>query len=131
MPNKPELATNRARFLSTSSVPSRLTPSPLDMTYEHVHALGWSSSGRSSLSSRSLRRVEGEDDMTRSPRPPRERPEGSGHPRLGLGLGYGRRGDERRSGPGHRVAPRVAGESVATLREAFDTRRVCVLQRDF
>ena len=64
MPNKPELATNRARFLSTSSTPSKFTPSPLDMTYEHVHAQGWSSSGASSLSSRSLRRVEGEDDMT-------------------------------------------------------------------
>ena len=32
VPNSPVAATNRARLASTSSVPNRLMPSPLDMT---------------------------------------------------------------------------------------------------
>jgi hypothetical protein len=76
------------------------------MTYEHVHAFGWSSSGASSLSSRSLRRVEGEDsDMTRD-RQERNARGRVGTPEAGLGLGRGRRHDERRRGPGRGVAPR-------------------------
>jgi len=61
VPNKPECATNRARFSSTSSVPRRFTPSLLDMTYEHVHAFTWSSPEGWAFS-RSLRRVGGLDE---------------------------------------------------------------------
>ena len=51
VPNRPDDATKRARFSSTSRVPRRLTPLSPVITYEHVQQFGGSSPAAGGASS--------------------------------------------------------------------------------